>query len=807
VRLDELRDSWSHRDLDAATRAWGLRMIGRAAVVWQDPQAGPGDRLSALRQMCRLLGTGVRVDDLSEALVGRALDFALEVSRSPNGLIVRAREATALAQLFASATPRLFDARAEYRRHYRDARADPWTIRINHHDVHTHYAQRVAIRAAACMPAGGVLGVSLPTGAGKTQVGLLAIQATNSAAVVIVPTVALALDQVAQARKIFGTAQVRELIGDVGAPERKHALQELRDGAVRVIFVGPEMAIGSCLDGLQEAARVGRVAHLVVDEVHLAVDWGREFRPEFARLPELRARLLDESRGQLRTILLSATWSLQTKAAIRASFDSGPFRFIDAGALRGEHDYLALESAGEGERRDLVLQALRLGPRPAVVYVTSPEDADSYYDTLAEHGFRRVSVFSGNTVDSERRRIINEWRNDALDIVVGTSAFGVGIDKEDVRMVVHACLPETLDRYYQEVGRAGRDGFAAISVLALVKGVDRKEAARVGSSQSVENAIERIDPLYESSKPLKIRDGKVWRTFNLNAFPAHLRRTNDANRRWNRATLGWLERLELISVPVGSGMAEEAWEVVIERPDVLSQPPFASNITLRKLLEHDRDSRAAAASGQRDILQGVANRPEACLHDELATLYGINMTVSHCGRCPFCGYGEPIPLPEGPHFDTAWHSRDPAHDLRVWVEYLKDVPGEIVAAIICSGGSQILTTEQHAPRVLDAVKAASTGAVSPAFISTFDELRHGRAIAESLPTVCILDSTAAADLSTRAVFERWARRDEPLVNMIVLSPPQFRFDPWADLARHLLGFPLLSSDQFLSRWNAKGVPQ
>ena len=107
-------------------------------------------------------------------------------------------------------------------------------------------------------------------------------------------------------------------------------------------------------------------------------------------------------------------------------------------------------------------------PRPIIIYVSKRDDAKEWKKKLIEKGYRSVEIFSGSTVDSERERIIRQWNHDEIDIIVATSAFGMGVDKRDIRTVIHCCLPESINRFYQEVGRGGRDGFASISLLSYV---------------------------------------------------------------------------------------------------------------------------------------------------------------------------------------------------------------------------------------------------------------------------------------------------------------------------------------------------
>lgn len=108
-------------------------------------------------------------------------------------------------------------------------------------------------------------------------------------------------------------------------------------------------------------------------------------------------------------------------------------------------------------------------PRPLILYATKVKEVEEWGAQLRGLGFRRLAVVTGASSADHRGRVIEQWRDGHLDIVVATSAFGLGVDQSDVRAVVHACIPETIDRFYQEVGRGGRDGKASVSLMLYTK--------------------------------------------------------------------------------------------------------------------------------------------------------------------------------------------------------------------------------------------------------------------------------------------------------------------------------------------------
>src|SRR5262249_37091367 len=134
-------------------------------------------------------------------------------------------------------------------------------------------------------------------------------------------------------------------------------------------------------------------------------------------------------------------------------------------ALRPEPEYWASQAENEQEREGRVRELVRVVPRPFLIYVTTPQDAARWDDNVAKMGINRRGCVHGDTPPDEREIVINKWRAGDIDCVIATSAFGLGMDKSDIRAVIHACIPESIDRFYQEVGRAGRDGLAAVSFL------------------------------------------------------------------------------------------------------------------------------------------------------------------------------------------------------------------------------------------------------------------------------------------------------------------------------------------------------
>ncbi len=363
--------------------------------------------------------------------------------------------------------------------------------------------QKVAVQACFFAPPGSTLLVALPTGGGKS----LTIQLPawyesaggtikGGTTIVVVPTVSLALDQERRIRQIFPSAVAPEYEPYSWtrgtSPETKAIIRRgILDGTLPVLYVSPEALLKSSLyDVCLEAAKRKTLRRFVIDEVHLVETWGAGFRTEFQLLAAYQKLLLERSQGQLRTLLLSATISRSCADLLQQLFGGDEHYYvICSNRLRAELAYWFRFSQHDPRREQRVLEALQYLPRPLILYVATPDDAEDWEIRLKKEGFRRCATFTGNTNADKRQHLIDSWNNDEIDIIIATSAFGVGIDKHNVRTILHTYLPENLDRFYQEVGRAGRDGYSAVSLVCTTihdhqAARDRISKARITTEQA-----------------------------------------------------------------------------------------------------------------------------------------------------------------------------------------------------------------------------------------------------------------------------------------------------------------------------------
>ena len=325
------------------------------------------------------------------------------------------------------------------------------------------------------MPPGKILIVDLPTGEGKSLV-FRAINEVGFASdpsgsrkglvLVVVPTVTLALDH---ERSCRGGAET-PLAHIGGQTEKNNQIKKrIREGSQGLCFASPEAVVGSLRESLIESAARGGLRAFIVDEAHLVDSWGTGFRTEFQLLAGVRRQLITEQLPEFafRTVMLSATLSDAAKVTLEELFGDGEtIEVVRGAAVRPEPEYWVADVAREETRAKSVKEAICHLPKPLILYVTTVDDAKQWYAILQnELGFGRVAKVDGKTKTSTRDKVLSQWADGILDIVVATSAFGLGIDYPHVRAVVHACIPESLDRFYQEVGRTGRDGCVSLSLI------------------------------------------------------------------------------------------------------------------------------------------------------------------------------------------------------------------------------------------------------------------------------------------------------------------------------------------------------
>ena len=541
--------------------------------------------------------------------------------------------------------------------------------------------QRAAVRSALVAPAGSTLVVNLPTGAGKTlamSAPAMISGARGQTSIVVVPTVALALDHQRRHQEHRPDSPLTAYHGDLTPEQKQGFAARLRSGDQPILYTNPEAIATSLARPLTAVAQGGRLALLAIDEAHMVASWGDAFRPHFHALAGFRSHLLREAQSSghpaFKTVLASATITEGTLLLLEALFGQpGPMLHVGAPVVRPEPSYWIAPTAKPAIREERLLEALKRLPRPAIVYTTLRDEQRARPGTLTPqrlrrlveaHGFRRFAVVDGESSTAHREEVLRELRDSAdrpatIDLVFATSAFGLGIDVPDIRAVIHACIPESLDRYYQEVGRAGRDGRSAISVV-LPTEADRKVAQSLSAPRylTAELARDRWTAMSQAADQVSADTIRV----PLTAVSGEVETHSDYNERWNLLTvslmaragaLAWDFSLRTVSADHGEEPDDRGWLTVRVLQGNYQSATFW-NDTVKELRTELAEQ---AQSGLRQLYAAISG--DRCTGELVAESYSISrpakfrtVCLASCGGCPHCRrlghqkWSSPAPCPK-----------------------------------------------------------------------------------------------------------------------------------------------------------------
>ncbi len=310
--------------------------------------------------------------------------------------------------------------------------------------------QKEAIEAAL---AGRDSLVVLPTGGGKSLCYQLPAAAGRGLVLVVSPLIALMDDQVASAREAGLAADA--LHSNLKAAQKREACQNLACGKTELLYVSPERLLAG--DGDLCRTIAPRLILAAVDEAHCVSHWGHEFRPEYRRLTEAMEQFPKAAR-----MALTATATQVVRDDIRAQLG---LRAPDILVGHPDRPNLIYRALPRRDQFKQVLEVVRRHPgEGGIVYAQTRKDVERLAEKLKAEGISTAPYHAGLNAE-DRRRAQDDFVNERLDVIVATIAFGMGIDRSNVRYVAHANTPRSVEHYQQESGRAGRDGLPAECAL------------------------------------------------------------------------------------------------------------------------------------------------------------------------------------------------------------------------------------------------------------------------------------------------------------------------------------------------------
>ena len=517
-------------------------------------------------------------------------------------------------------------------------------------NAYKSFEQKVAVHTALNLPNGHTLLISLPTGGGKSLVTQLLASVSKGLTIVIVPTVALALDQYYAARhNLTDGTEIYCYRGEQSEIERSAIIRALKEKRARILFTSPEAVLKNqeLHHILDAAAKSHYLANVVVDEAHVVPDWGVFFRPDFQIFSIALKKWKRESNEFIRTFLLSATLSDDVVDTLFTLFGSeGKNAQVRCDALRQEPRFYFHSTKSKRERDDKTMEAIKLLPKPMVVYVLEPREAKELQNKLRQAGYKNIPTFTGETKETDRDTVLTGWKNHDYDVVIATSAFVIGVDKPDVRTIIHACCPENLSRFYQEVGRGGRDQLPSLSLFIPYQsrydseGDVRRALGLVNKRVlTVERAVIRWKGMLDSPTAIIDADECV---LNTSATPATMtdeeaEYAGNRNVAWNVNLLLFLHRTGFIDLLDASYVFDKEsnppkkyYTVTIKllQPDVLSDDDsLAAVLTEPRAREYETHM-----AGYR-IMRNLVSSPKAlCWGRVFKHLFPLSREV--CNGCP-----------------------------------------------------------------------------------------------------------------------------------------------------------------------------
>lgn len=501
--------------------------------------------------------------------------------------------------------------------------------------------QKLAVTGALNTPVGYTTLVALPTGGGKSLITqVVPYQVEKSLTVVIVPTVSLAMDQKRVARKNIKHNSNHEIYyyySKTKECELDEMINSIESETAKIIFISPEAIIKNkrISKVIRDANDKHYLKNVIIDEAHLLIEWGTFFRMDYQFLEIWRKGLLKYNTS-LRTYLLSATFEKKTVSDLKLMFSvEKKWIEIRCDALRKEPRFVYIQTRSYEEKKHKMIELIHKLPRPMIVYVTSPDTAERVKKILISQGYSNIPTYTGKTQSQDREKLINDWENDEFDLIIATSAFGVGVDKPDVRTVLHLFVPANPNEYYQELGRGGRDGLPCLSVMCIDEIKDLNAAfSKLEKVLSNEKIIGRWFSMLDSRTSLRSSstinlDTSVKPSYNLNDEDDETE-GSIADIKWNIYVILLLRRYNLLTIEnITTDIAYERYNFEIK---IIEYRLMENNDEAFKVIEKIREKEWHKLESDFYVIKNtIKNHKFVCWSDMFTDSY--DRVDEYCAGC------------------------------------------------------------------------------------------------------------------------------------------------------------------------------